>query len=291
MTNNRDYLNVDKSHGDFMCYSGSKHRYASDIAEVLPMEDDLLVCDIFAGGGSITTALPKNWRVVGNDKESRIIEIHKDFQGLLEVSSIHEVFDYVRDYCHSQVKDNKDEDGFDLLKKDYNTNKHPMALYALATSSNSNYIRFNSSGIFNVKFGKRWLNPSLQKKLYNYLDRSSSRDIEWVSKDFRELNFNEFDLVIVDPPYSYNGKSTAVYNEQGGWQLQDLVNLLTKLDKYHAKGGRFIFFNEIVTKGIDNLVIQNWVNKYKVKILKDTLTGCSYQRTKDRSVEVMTINF
>lgn len=286
-----DYLNPSREHGDILCYSGSKHRYAPEIKEVLPKEDNIYVCDVFCGGGSITTALPVNWSVTGNDGEKRIIEIHEDLQDMLEVSSIDEVFKYVKEYCHSQVKSRTDKEGFDLLKKDYNVGKNPLALYALATSSNSNYIRFNKSGEFNVQFGKRWLNPSLQKKLYNYLERVQVRDIHWMSEDFRNFDFNLFDLVIADPPYVFNGKSTATYNEQGKWQLKDLVHLLSKLDRYNEQGGKFIFFNEVVTKGQDNPIIQDWVNKYNVKILKDTLSGCSYQRTKERSVEVMVTNY
>lgn len=284
-----DYLNTDRSQGCILNYSGGKHRYFSELKSVLPDEMNLKVCDVFCGGGSIATSLPSNWLITANDKEQRIIDIHKTFEEVLVNShgSIDSAYTYLSQYCLSQVSDNKDESGFELLKKDYNTGKNPLALYALATSSNSNYIRFNNSGEFNVKFGKRYFNANLQVKLYNYLERVSKRKIQWLSSDFRDINFNKFDLLVVDSPYSYNNKSTATYNEKGGWQLQDLVSLLTKLDKYHEAGGRFIFFNEIVTKGEDNLIIQSWANKYNVNVLRDTLTGCSYQRTKDRSVEVM----
>lgn len=287
----KDYLNTERAHGCCFCYSGSKHRYAAELKAALPKKENILICDVFAGGGSITTALPISWSVIGNDKDSRIIDIHKDFQDWLEVSSVEEVFTYIKEYCHSQVQSRDDEEGFTSLKENYNTEYNPLALYALATSSNSNYIRFNKSGKFNVSFGKRWLNPSLQKKLYNYLERVKDRDITWESKDFRDYNFSDYDLSIIDPPYAFNGKSTATYNEQGAWQLQDLVCLLGKLDKANEEGSKWVFFNEIVTKGEDNLVIQNWVNKYNVKILRDTLSGCSYQRTKDRSVEVMVTNY
>lgn len=286
-----DYLNPSKEHGDVMCYSGSKHRYALEIKDILPKNASLSCCDVFCGGGSITTALPTEWDVVGNDVESRIIDIHKYFQEMLEISSIAEVFTYIREYCHSQVRDRTDKDGFNKLKQKYNTYKKPIDLYALATSSNSNYIRFNKSGEFNINFGERWLNPSLQKKLYNYLIRISHRNMEWVSKDFRDIDFNKFDFLIVDPPYAFNGKSTATYNERGGWQLPDLINLLSKLDKYHEQGGKFIFFNEIITKNQDNPIIQEWVNKYTCKVMKDTLSGCSYQRADKRSVEVMCWNY
>lgn len=286
-----EVLSTDRYHGCCFCYSGSKARYNVELKEVIPKEDNLKVLDVFAGAGSVTTALPLSWEVTGNDAESRIIDIHRGFQEALRERTSEEVAKWVIDYCHSQVLNNQDEEGFEILKSVYNQTRKPQDLYALITSSNSNYMRFNKSGEFNVKFGKRYLNPSLQKKLSNYLGRVQERNIAWESKDFREFDFNEYGLLIVDPPYAYNGKSVATYNERGGWQLQDLVNLLSKLDKAHENGVKFIFFNEAITKNVDNPIIQEWISKYNVKILKDTLTGCSYQRTNKRSVEVLVKNF
>ena len=298
----QEYL--DKHKGCILCYSGSKARYLQDLYSVLPEEKGLKVLDLMAGGGSLCTNLPEDYTVTANDSESRVIDIHKVLYNISEDCNVDEAEGYVKKFCRSWVKDNKDEDGYNKLKRYYNKGVasmreepsdfvvNPLELFALTMSSNTNYMRFNSkTGAQNIKFGKRYYNPSSSKKMINYLERISTRDITWKDKDFREYDFTKYDLIIVDSPYAHNGKSTAVYNESGAWGLKDLVQLLSKLDKAHEDGIKWVVFNEAITKGSDNKIIQKWINKYNVKILKDTTSGCSYQRTDARSVEVMVTNF
>lgn len=279
--------------GSIMNYWGGKHRYIREIYHALPGREDLRVCDAFMGGGSVATNLPSSWSVVGNDSDSKVMEIHNGLLKFLRNGhSPEDLQKWIKGWCHNYVSSGKDERGFEQLKHIYNESvtKLWLELYALITSANSNLIRFGPVG-FNVKYGNRYYNPSLQKKMLHYLKQVESKDITYTNKDFREINFEDFDLVISDSPYSYSGKSNAAYNERGGWQLRDLVNLTTKLDKYVAQGGRFMFFNEAITKGKDNKVIQEWVSKYNVRILKDTTTGCSYNRTSDRSVEILVTSY
>lgn len=297
----QEYL--DKHKGCILCYSGSKNRYLSEIYSTLPKEKNLKVLDCFAGGGSLCTNLPEDYVVTASDKEYRVVGIHKELYNLIDHYSPEEAEGYVKKFCHKWVKDNKDYEGYYKLKDYYNKGVtgyragesdyliDPLELFALTMSSNTNYIRFNKAGEQTLQFGKRYYNSNSSKKMLNYMERINKRSITWEAKDFRDYDFTAYDLVIIDSPYAYNGKSTATYNEQKGWQLQDLINLLAKLDKAHEAGVKWICFNEAVTKGTDNPIIQNWINKYNVKILRDTTSGCSYQRTKDRSVEVMVINY
>lgn len=294
---------LDKHKGCVLCYSGSKARYLKELYSVLPEEKGIKVLDAFAGGGSLCTNLPEDYAVTANDMETHVIDIHRELYNLVDHCLPEEAEGYIKKFCHKYVKDNKDKDGYQKLKDYYNKGVvsmreepsdfivDPLELFALTMSSNTNYIRFNKAGEQTLQFGKRYYNTNSSKKMLNYMERISKRDITWESKDFREYDFTEYDLVIIDSPYAHNGKSTATYNEQAGWQLQDLVDLLTKLDKAHEAGVKWVCFNEAVTKGTDNPIIQNWINKYNVKILKDTTSGCSYQRTKDRSVEVLITNF
>lgn len=280
--------------GSILNFWGSKKRYLREIYEMLPDEENLRCADVFTGGGSISTNLPESWSVVANDSDEKVLEIHQKLNALAQAFEPEYVEGHVRDWCHRYVKDGKDLDGFERLKSLYNdstSSKDWLERYALITSGNSNIIRFNKSGEYTIKYGSRFYNPNLQKKMLHYLEQHKQKDITYTNKDFREINFEDFDFVISDSPYSYSGKSNAAYNENGGWQLRDLVNLMTKLSNFDKGGGRFMFFNEVVTKGKDNKVIQEWVSKYNVRILKDTTTGCSYNRTSDRSVEVLVTNF
>ena len=281
------------SQGCIFNYWGNKASKRATLYKVLPDEENLRVCDVFMGAGSLTTSLPESWSVLGNDTQKQVMDVHTSLATMLSVYSPEEAEQLIRKSCHNFVRNGKDELGYELLREYYSkvSNRDWLEFYALATSSNSGIIRFNKAGEFTVKYGTRYYNPSLQRKMVNYLTRVQSRDISYSCIDFRELDFLAYDLLIVDPPYNYGAASNAAYNEQGAWRLQDLVNLFTKLDEATKNRVKWVCYNEAITKGKDNPVIQNWIEKYNVRILKDTLTGCSYNRTKERSVEIMITNY
>lgn len=281
-------------------YTGSKRQFLPEILSVAKdyVDQNLNVLDMFCGGGSLSTSLPINWKVTANDIESRVIDLHKYFQQSLLVreGDADYVFDAIKKHCHFHVKDNKDEKGYEDLKTAHNINvkngnTFPVDLYALLCASNSNRLRWNSSGEWNLQFGKRYFNPSMQKSLLGYLERVSERGITFTSEGFRTIDCKEYDIVIIDPPYSYDGKSTAVYNENGGWQYKDMIDTLFLCDKLDSEGKKFIYFNELVTKGEPNIDIMKWSESYKTVYLDSDINESSANRTNKKSVEVMIHNF
>lgn len=80
----------------------------------------------------------------------------------------------------------------------------------------------------------------------------------------------------------------ATYNEQGGWNISKDLKLLEDLKEYK---GKFIYFNQLVSKGVDNNHLIEWSKDYKVTTLSDTTENCNYQRKGGLTVEVMITNF
>lgn len=282
--------------GCILCYHGSKHRYLEEIYNALPSEKGLKVLDLFAGGGSLITHLPDDYTLIGNDSERRVIDIHKTLQGLLSTYTPYIAEGKVNVFCRTHINSRKDNIGYYNLKKAYNEgrSRDSLSLLALTMGSNSNMIRFNHKGEQNLQFGKRYYNDNSQKKMKAYLSRVAVRDLTWVSEDFRhafELYGGCSDVTVLDPPYNYSGKSTATYNEQGKWVFNDMVDVMQICDTIHKSGKKFITFNESVTKGKPNTVFSTWMNKYNVTELRDTLSGCNYQRKEERSLEVMVTNY
>ncbi|ATN93500.1 DNA adenine methylase [Pseudoalteromonas phage J2-1_QLiu-2017] len=279
----------------YMNYTGSKARYEKEVLEVIPeelKEKPLKVLDLFGGGASLSTRLPKAWKVTVNDIDTRIIDIHKQMQNLASAFGPEGGLDFVKVFTHFKVPDNKSEEAYLELRDHYNStpDKHPMVLYSLICSSNSNRVRFGPNG-FNVPFGKRYFNPSMQQNLLSWMQRVVDREIEFISMSYDEIDYSEYDIVIFDPPYACNNKSTAVYNESGGWTFNNMIDVLNITNRIANSGKHFIAFNEVTTKGVDNSFIKRWSQLYNCVTLEDTLTGSSANRTKERSVEVLVHNF
>ena len=279
--------------GCIWSYHGSKVRYLTEILSVIPdHEKNYHVLDLFTGGSSVAINLPDNWHVLANDKETRVIEFSRLLQQLLEVLPSNEVEELVRNHCRVNIESRKDEWGYLALKDRYNKGERtPLNLYALTMSSNSNMIRFNSSGEQTLQFGKRFYNDNTKKKMLHYLEQLSKKEIEFSSTDFDEFSpeLSTFDIWIIDPPYK---TSKATYSENGQWTIKDEVKLLSMCDRLDRQGKKFIYFNQTYTQDKENETVNAWKNKYKHIVLRDTTTGCSAQRKNvGKTEEIMVHNF
>jgi DNA adenine methylase len=281
-----------KTAGCIWCYHGSKIRYIENILGVIPEHNkDYKIIDLFSGGSSVATNLPPNWRVTANDYESRVVEFSKDLQYLLCRFTPYQVEAIIRNHCRSAVTSNKDESGYLSLKAEYNKgDRTALNLFALTMASNSNMIRFNSSGEQTLQFGKRWYNSSSSKKMLSYLNRLATRYITFQDKDFRYYTHeDDYDIWIIDPPYK---TSKATYSENGQWNISEEVALLSMCDKLDKIGKKFIYFNQTFTQDKENEVVNTWKDKYSYVVLADTTTNCSAQRKNvGVTTEIMVHNF
>ncbi len=276
--------------GCVMNFSGSKARHLDAIYSILPKEDGLVVLDSFMGGGSLATQLPESWLVTANDISSELVEVHENLYQLMRKQGVVKTAEEVLSVCHSMFdKNNKnDKEHYIQVRAEYNKNPTPLGLYGMLCASFSNQIRFGPEG-FNLPKGNRYYNPSMQAKMLAYLERISVRDITYTNKDFREFDFTNYDLVFADCPYYM---TDAVYNSQGeGWTLKDSVALLSRLDRQHVSGGKFIMFEELYSKGKKNVALAEWASKYNIKQLGDNSDKCNYQRSGGRTQEIMVYNF
>lgn len=272
-------------------YSGSKIRHIETINEILPKEENFNVLDVFCGGASLATNLPTSWKVTANDLESRLIAIHQMFNNN-KMHSPERILKEVLNYNKHFIKDRDDIKGYQYAVETYNkttfSTGRSSILYTLICSSFSNQLRWNESGEWNMPFGKRYLNPNMQKNLLHYLNQLKEKNITFTSEDFREFTFEEYDLVICDSPYL---KTIASYNEKGGWCLKDSLALMSKLDKLHTSGGRFIMFEESWSKGVPNNILLEWMTKYNVKQIGSSSDSCNYQRKGGKTQEVIIYNY
>ncbi len=253
-------------------YTGSKYRYLKDLFEVLHDKKHLRVCDMFFGGGDLSMHLPVDWRITGYEVNKHLLDMHKEMGGEITTQNI-------LGLC-SKAKLSKKGKGcvanYNNFKAVYNWEPCPAKLYTLICHSNTNRLRFGPNG-YNVSFGDRTFNINMQKKLDNYLDRLSVRDIVFEEKSSLGIDLSYYDLLLVDPPYL---NSVACYNEKGGWGVVEELKLQEQLLSANERGQKFVYFNQSFTNGKENKYFTEFIKQFNTKVLKTTTESCSNNRKK-----------
>ena len=257
-------------------WTGSKHRYLEDFARLLPEKDNLKVLDPFVGGGDLISKLSPTWTIHAGDSMKEIIDLHKECQkcSFTKESILYEY------NLRGMSKTNRG--AYLSLREEYNKDPSPDKLYLLMTNSFNNQLRFSSKG-FNMPFGKdrSTFNKNMQQKLENYQDLLEGRDITFECRSWDSYDFSEYDLILLDPPYS---NTCATYNESTGWSEEEDKKLFNTLKD---SGTDFIYFNQTWSKGVSNKTLIDWLRTVDHKVLKETSTGCSYNRDNSYTQEVL----
>lgn len=175
----------------------------------LTTDISLRYVDLFCGSCIIPLNL-KAEEVLVNDINKHLI----DFWLWVENNGIIKEF---------QFENNMDY--YNTIKESFNSNPTPEKFYYLNRTCYNGLYRVNSSGKFNVPFGKH--------KTVNYLiDFSAYKEIiqnwNFSSTDFKDISLYHRDFVFADPPYDDGFVGYAVHK----FSWDDQVALATKLSKH-----------------------------------------------------------
>ena len=285
-------------------YVGGKFKLLPQIIPLFPDNINTFV-DLFGGGFNVGINVNAN-KIIYNDTISQVVDLFKNLK-THNSEEVHQIIlDNVTKYELSRSDINSYEfyncnsndglgsyskDKYLKLRNDYNSNPTWDKFYTIIACSFSNQIRFNSKGGFNMPVGKRDYNSSLQEKLKVFIDEIHNKDINFHCGDFKDFkvdNLSNNDLVYCDPPYL---NSTATYNENGGWTIEQENELRNLLIRIHNNNGRFALSNNLTT----NTTLQKWAedNKFMIHNLASKYSNCNYQKkdkaTKD--LEVLITNY
>ena len=296
-------------------YTGGKYKLLPQMLPHFPKDIDYFV-DLFCGGGNVGINVPCN-KVLFNDNNSIIRYMFGTFKNMDKEETFRLIDSIIKEYglsdsdkygyeyygCNSADGLSKyNTNGYLRLRDDFNKMQNKdygyyITLYVLIVYSFNNQIRFNRRGEFNLPAGKRDFNRKMREKLSAFIDRLKSGDYTFESNDFREISdedWNDKTFVYVDPPYLI---TCATYNEQDGWNEELEKELLNYLDKLNDRGIRFALSNVLQSKGKENKILLDWVNrnigKYRVIYLDYTYSNSNYH-TKDRTSktdEVLIVNY
>lgn len=277
-------------------YTGGKYKLLPQLLEIFPKEIDTFV-DLFAGGGNVAVNVNAK-HIIYNDIMWQVPEMLQEFKRVGVEECLQRIDYFIEAYELS--KDNRE--GYLKLRECYNNSfdlefllTDPLMLYTLICYSFNNQIRFNSKHEYNMPFGKNRssFNPALREKFVAFVNRLQEIDIQFFSKDFRNLKIGglkESDFVYCDPPYLI---TVASYNENGGWGEQAERELLSKLDEIDKARVRFGLSNVLESKGKENTILKEWAKRYKVNYLEHTYSNCSYHKKdkESKDVEVLITNY
>lgn len=280
-------------------YVGGKYKLLPQIIPLFPEKIGTFV-DLFGGGFNVGINV-KSEHVIYNDTCAQVVELlskfkENDFEYIhKKIINTIEYYEMSRSDLHGYKKYGCNSDNglgeynkpkYLKLRQDYNRKRDWIMFYTLITCSFSNQIRFNSKGDFNMPYGKRDYNTSLQEKLKVFCEALNQKNVTFCNNDFRDYDFYNNHFIYADPPY-YN--STAAYNESGGWTKNDEKDLLNFLDVVDSRGGRFALSNNLK---YENSLLDEWKEKYIVHFLNGDYSNCNYQK-KDRSkdIEVLITNY
>ena len=299
-------------------YTGGKFKLLPQILPLFPKNINTFV-DLFCGGCNVGINIDCE-SVIYNDLDKNLLYLYNTFKNLDKQSVFEWIYEIINTYGLSLVSDkgydyykcdsskglgSYNKENFLKLRADFNEKKkkgnydyyYYVMLYVIIVYAFNNQIRFNSNGEFNLPVGKRDFNKKMQQKLSDFIDKIKEQNCKFTCLDFREFDIDTLgnnDFVYVDPPYLI---TCATYNEQGGWSKTDEKDLLWFLDSLNEKGLRFALSNVLRSKGKENTILIEWLDKnkdkYRAVSLNYSYSNSNYQ-TKDKtsnSEEVLIINY
>lgn len=224
-------------------YTGGKFKLLNQILPKFPADIGTFV-DMFAGGCNVGLNV-RSERTVFNDNLTYLIDLYRSLQALSE----QEIFEHIYGRIRTLGLSKTNKAGYLALRDEYNVSKNPLDLFVLVTHSFNNQIRFNNKHQFNMPFGARDFNTSMEKNLRSFLNRVKGMDCTFSNESFEDFDFSNLtrnDLVYCDPPYLI---STATYNDgkRGfkGWGEAEEKRLLDVLDKLNELEIRFALSNVV----------------------------------------------
>lgn len=272
-------------------YIGGKYKLLPQLIKYFPEKINTFV-DLFSGGFNVGINVESK-KTICNDINSFIIDLYKK----LYYTNIEEIIDKIESRIVEYSLSKENENGFKKFRDFYNKTKDPIDLYTLSCYSFNYQFRFNNDKDYNNPFGRNrsQFSNNMKSNLILFTDKLKKMNIEFISKPFDEIdlsNLGSEDFVYCDPPYlitngSYNDGNRGFKD----WKEQEELKLYKLLDKLNENNVKFALSNVIEHKGKENINLKEWSKKYKVIYLTNDYSNSSYNTKREKSIEVLIINY
>lgn len=276
-------------------YMGNKKKLIKKgLIELFPKNINRFI-DLFSGSAVVAMNTSANIKII-NDINMYLCDLYNMFKIYDSDYIIDKIENYIDKYhlARERTKRNVFQDrskiedykqAYIKLREDYNTYKDVFRFYTLMFYSFSQQFRFNLNGDFNMPYGNDCFCEENKTYIQNGCDFFKHSYI--TNYDFRVLKVDKLsknDFVYFDPPYL---NTTAVYNENNGWTIDDEKDLLLLCENLNYKGIRWGMSNVFEHKGILNTNLIEWCehNQWNVFTFNNfTYMACGKGNTYSKEV-------
>lgn len=272
-------------------YIGGKYKLLPQLIEFFPEKINTFV-DLFSGGFNVGINVDCN-KVVCNDMNTFIIDLYKELYSKPIDETLNKITGRINEYGLSK----ENEEAFKKFRNYYNKTKEPIDLYTLSCYSFNYQFRFNNNKEYNNPFGRNrsQFSGNMKSNLILFTEKLKSMNVEFLSEPFDKVDLsklNSEDFVYCDPPYLI---TTGSYNDGNrgfkDWKEEEEIQLYKVLDELNKRKVKFALSNVIEHKGKENILLKEWSKKYKTIYLTSDYSNSSYNTKRDKSIEVLIINY
>ena len=272
-------------------YIGGKYKLLPQLIEFFPEKINTFV-DLFSGGFNVGINVDCN-KVVCNDMNTFIIDLYKELYSKPIDETLNKITGRINEYGLSK----ENEEAFKKFRNYYNKTKEPIDLYTLSCYSFNYQFRFNNNKEYNNPFGRNrsQFSDNMKSNLILFTEKLKSMNVEFLSEPFDKVDLsrlNSEDFVYCDPPYLI---TTGSYNDGNrgfkDWKEEEEIQLYKVLDELNKRKVKFAWSNVIEHKGKENILLKEWSKKYKTIYLTSDYSNSSYNTKRDKSIEVLIINY
>ena len=272
-------------------YIGGKYKLLPQLIEFFPEKINTFV-DLFSGGFNVGINVDCN-KVICNDMNTFIIDLHKELYSKPIDETLNKITGRINEYGLSK----ENEEAFKKFRDYYNKTKEPIDLYTLSCYSFNYQFRFNNNKEYNIVTIDFLTTTSdnMKSNLILFTEKLKSMNVEFLSEPFDKVDLsklNSEDFVYCDPPYLI---TTGSYNDGNrgfkDWKEEEEIQLYKVLDELNKRKVKFALSNVIEHKGKENILLKEWSKKYKTIYLTSDYSNSSYNTKRDKSIEVLIINY
>ena len=302
-----------KYHRSPIRYSGSKYTLLPQIIPLFPDKSEVdYFFDLFGGSGTVSLNVdyPK---ICYNEINQHVFDLLWMFLYKSPQTIDEHIKQRIKDFnlpkYKGQMSVEEEKANYLKFRNFYNTSRESttdLDLLTLTYFSFSQQMRFNNEDMFNLPRGNNYYTKDRYEEFehaYNVVRKPnfvlSSLDAfviltSFLNKHSTRIFFEDASKNIsrcffyVDPPYT---NTTAVYNEKGGWTIQDDLMLFKALDAINDRGGKFALSNVASAKGKTNQHLLDWAESKGYKIIPLDKQYSAMGKGNANAKEVLIINY
>ncbi len=272
-------------------YVGGKYKLLPQLMKYFPKDINTFV-DLFSGGFNVGINVKSN-KTVCNDINDFIIDLYKELYSKPVENVLKKIDTNIKDFNLSK----ENESAYKKFRIHYNETKDPIDLYTLTCYSFNYQFRFNNNREYNNPFGRNrsQFSENMKNNLILFSDKLKNMNIDFSAKEFDKISIDSLgknDFIYCDPPYLI---TTGSYNDGNrgfkDWKEEEELKLYDFLDKANEKNIKFALSNVIEHKGKENKLLKEWSKKYKIIYLDKDYSNSSYNTKREKSIEVLIINY